>query len=121
MSTAAAHNGERNVKIRMLYFDGLTLSEIADSIGVSRNIVAGVLHRTGAAMRGGSRAPFEDLTGQTFGKWHVISRAPNRYKGGQTFFTCRCDCGCVKDVRSNYLKTGRSQSCGHPDPAPSKT
>lgn len=51
-----------------------------------------------------------DLTGQKFGRWTVIKRAPNR--GNRTFWTCQCQCGNIKDVASIVLRKGESQSCG---------
>lgn len=51
-----------------------------------------------------------DLTGQRFGRWTVIERAPNH--GNRTFWHCRCDCGNEKDVPSNALRYGESKSCG---------
>ena len=53
---------------------------------------------------------FEDLTGKKFGRWTVLSRAPNR--GTRTAWTCKCECGTVKDILSCHLKSGRSKSCG---------
>lgn len=53
---------------------------------------------------------FEDLTGKTFGRWTVLSRAPNR--GTRTAWTCKCECGVVRDVLSCHLKSGKSKSCG---------
>ncbi|MBR1453449.1 MAG: hypothetical protein IJ593_02225 [Lachnospiraceae bacterium] len=48
----------------------------------------------------------KDLTGQRFGEWLVISRAPN-YK-----YTCKCSCGTVRDVFESNLLNGTSKSCG---------
>ena len=53
---------------------------------------------------------FEDLTGKTFGRWTVLSRAPNR--GTRTAWTCKCQCGAIKDVLGCHLKSGKSKSCG---------
>lgn len=53
---------------------------------------------------------FIDLTGQRFGRWTVL-----RYAGshnGAAFWECRCDCGKVKNVRSDHLRYGKSTSCG---------
>ena len=53
---------------------------------------------------------FEDLTGQTFGRWTVLSRAPNR--GTRAAWTCKCQCGTIRDVLGCHLKSGKSKSCG---------
>lgn len=51
-----------------------------------------------------------DLTGQTFGRWTVLSVAdhPKRKK----YFLCRCQCGAERAVRIDGLTSGKNQSCG---------
>lgn len=51
-----------------------------------------------------------DLTGRRYGRWLVLKRAPNR--NGRVFWTCKCDCGTIKDVPGGALRQGQSQSCG---------
>ena len=53
---------------------------------------------------------FIDLTGQRFGKLTVIERAESI--GRCTMWLCKCDCGNTKPVRSTYLKSGKTKSCG---------
>lgn len=56
-----------------------------------------------------------DLTGQTFNKWTVIKRSESKQtpKGQfKTYWNCICECGQVKDVYMDSLKSGKSQSCG---------
>ena len=53
---------------------------------------------------------FIDRTGQKFGRWTVISRAPN--KGKKVMWNCKCDCGTEKIVCGSSLQEGRSTSCG---------
>lgn len=54
-----------------------------------------------------------DLTGKKFGEWTVLSK-DKRFIGvsGGTRWQCKCDCGAERSVRSYYLRTGRSKSCG---------
>ena len=53
-----------------------------------------------------------DLTGQTFGYWKVISRAPNDSRG-RTKWNCICTaCGAEKEVSGSHLRGGRSTNCG---------
>ena len=53
-----------------------------------------------------------DITGQDFGYWHVIERAPNR-AGGRAYWKCKCTaCGTEKEVASSHLRSGRSTNCG---------
>ncbi len=51
-----------------------------------------------------------DITGQRFGAWTVIGRAPNRYR--QTTWLCRCDCGVERGVVSVTLRNKQTASCG---------
>jgi hypothetical protein len=45
--------------------------------------------------------------GERYGKWVVVSGgSDSRHR------TCRCDCGTVKEVRTDHLIDGRSRSCG---------
>ena len=48
----------------------------------------------------------KDLKNQRFGKLLVIE-----YNGNGKWL-CLCDCGNKTIVRSDYLKTGHTQSCG---------
>ena len=58
---------------------------------------------------------FIDLTGAKIGRWKVQHRAPSIIeKSGnrRTMWNCVCRCGYRMEVRSEYLTTGRSLSCG---------
>jgi hypothetical protein len=50
-----------------------------------------------------------DLTGQRFGAWTVLSRAPNL--GRYVAFNCRCDCGNERVVRGYFLRRGWTTRC----------
>lgn len=56
---------------------------------------------------------FEDLTGETFGRLTVISRAPNNKHGG-AMWNCKCSCKdeTIITVSTCNLKSGHTQSCG---------
>lgn len=54
---------------------------------------------------------FQDITGQVFGRWTVISFQERRNKS-RYLWVCRCACGNVKAVAANDLKNGMSKSCG---------
>lgn len=56
------------------------------------------------------KANFKDLTGQRFGKLTVIKQGP--YYNKQIQWICKCDCGNLTTVRSNYLLSGHTTSCG---------
>jgi len=45
--------------------------------------------------------------GNKYGKLIVIQPSTkNRY------YICKCDCGIIKEIRSDHLYSGRTQSCG---------
>lgn len=56
------------------------------------------------------RRPLIDLTGQTFGKLTVLSRAENFH--GSTMWNCRCECGTERAIRSWALIHGETRTCG---------
>lgn len=52
---------------------------------------------------------YEDLTGMTFGKLHVLYREG---KGQSAKWVCNCDCGNIAKVTTGNLKHGNVRSCG---------
>lgn len=56
------------------------------------------------------KKPIKDLTGQRFGHWTVIEL--DRNKNNFIYWICQCDCGNIKSVRGNNLKSGDSTNCG---------
>lgn len=53
-----------------------------------------------------------DLTGQRFGSLKVIKWHPRKTKGcHNSQWLCRCDCGNFLIVRSDNLRSGRSNRC----------
>ena len=52
----------------------------------------------------------KDLTGRTFGKWRVLSRA-HVSANGQIYWNCACECGTRRPVNGGSLKKGDSASC----------
>lgn len=53
-----------------------------------------------------------DLTNKRFGRWTVLYQTNKRTKNRCILWHCRCDCGNEKDVDTDTLKKGESQSCG---------
>lgn len=51
-----------------------------------------------------------DLTGKKFGKLTVLKRSHN--KNNQVHWLCQCECGTIKEVSSQNLRTGHTTSCG---------
>lgn len=58
-----------------------------------------------------TRNRLQDLSGQRFGCWTVLSIADERVSN-EIMWTCVCDCGTVKTVSGHSLKRGNSTSCG---------
>ena len=54
----------------------------------------------------------ENLIGQKFNRWTVIGTAPPRYKNHTAFWLCQCECGTIREVKQQDLKSGHSKSCG---------
>lgn len=53
---------------------------------------------------------YEDLTGKKFGKLTAIAYDGKR--GRKAYWVCQCECGKLKEVRADSLKSGKIQSCG---------
>ena len=53
----------------------------------------------------------DDLSGQKFGRLSVVSKTEKR-SSGSVVWLCHCDCGKMKEVRQNRLKSGTTKSCG---------
>lgn len=54
----------------------------------------------------------KELTGQRFGLLKVLHLDQGRCKPGYVYWSCSCDCGNAKSVRSCALLSGDTQSCG---------
>lgn len=52
-----------------------------------------------------------DLTGQRYGRFVVICRAPDDMNGNRRWL-CKCDCGAEKIVGGRHLTSGAIKSCG---------
>ena len=64
-----------------------------------------------------NRASAIDITGQKFGLWLAVQRAPDTRRPA---WLCRCDCGTERIVQSGNLRSGRSTGCGCMVPARSR-
>lgn len=55
-----------------------------------------------------------DLTGKKFGKYTVLYRDNTKPKGKtcKVYWICQCECGNIKSVRGDHLKSGAILSCG---------
>jgi len=53
---------------------------------------------------------FIDITGQKYNRLTVVNRVANH--GDKTTWLCKCDCGNFCSVYGQYLKSGKTKSCG---------
>lgn len=54
----------------------------------------------------------KNLAGMKYNRLTPIFPDINKSHGNITYWVCKCDCGAVKSVRSDHLKSGRIKSCG---------
>lgn len=59
-----------------------------------------------------TKADTTSLLGKQLGSWTVLSHNADDKRAQATFYWCRCSCGKVVSVRAEYLKSGKSKSCG---------
>ena len=77
------------------------------SCGTVRNL-KGTYLRTGQSQSCGCISnKFQDISGQLFNDWEVLSFA------GDYKWNCRCSCGNIRVVTKSDLVNGRSTNCGH--------
>lgn len=54
----------------------------------------------------------KDITGQTFGMLTVLHRTNRKTSSGVYYWLCQCDCGTIKEIDGESLRTGSTISCG---------
>ena len=59
-----------------------------------------------------TRNQFIDETGNIYGRWTVIRRAPKTARGHSARWLCRCVCGNERQIVGGVLRRGGSKSCG---------
>ena len=55
---------------------------------------------------------FIDMTGMRFGKLEVLGLSERKGNRNEKYWTCKCDCGNIKDVIGTSLRGGNTRSCG---------
>ena len=103
-------SGRSDVKYRCLCDCGKEVIVRGSSLRTGHTASCGCSRRTSLL-----NVNLEDLTGQKFGRWTVLHRAPSCVdKRGHvvTMWYCRCDCGTERVIRAQSLKAGTTKSCG---------
>ncbi len=67
-----------------------------------------------SSIRGKNGKHSTSLIGKRFGRWTVVGLGsrPIENPSGYFWWTCKCDCGTVRDVCGATLRAGKSLSCG---------
>ena len=47
--------------------------------------------------------------GDKINRWTILEKIS---KSGRVYYECQCECGTIKKVRADHLKSGNSKSCG---------
>ena len=68
--------------------------------------------RSSQVARDRARDSAKDLVGTRVGRWAVETLAETSVTPGKDKYTCRCDCGTVRELDRKTLQGGQSQSCG---------
>lgn len=50
--------------------------------------------------------------GDKFNKLTIIDESPRRAANGGKYWVCQCECGNIKEIRGDHLKSGHTKSCG---------
>jgi len=89
----------------------LCLCDCGNTVTVGRGILLeGKQKSCGCWRREKSSQKRIDISGQTFGRLHVIEFSESRK--GRAFWLCRCDCGNEKVIEGKAMRQGITVSCG---------
>lgn len=50
--------------------------------------------------------------GDKFGSWTVISESDKTDSSHNKYYTCKCECGTIREIVRNKLTSGHTKSCG---------
>lgn len=113
----APRPAEKCALVDELLLGGMSVMQAAARARVDRRYARDRRDALGIAVNVGG-CPIIDLTGQTFGRLEVISRAEcpkvhlsERYRTAQ-WWACRCSCGAEKVASGKLLLEGTTTSCG---------
>ena len=54
----------------------------------------------------------QEMIGQRFGRLIVIKKSENKSKDRRLLWTCKCECGTIRDFSGKLLRLGKTKSCG---------
>lgn len=61
---------------------------------------------------GGSMSEKKNMDNFKVGRLVVLHESHKRGTKGEVYYTCKCNCGNITEVRGSSLRNGRTQSCG---------
>lgn len=104
---------ERNAEIIRLHtVEKLSFGQIAQRLGITRSVVAGVLDRANVKNARDYPQPSVSI-GRRFGRLEALYPTKERYRSsGSIVWRCLCDCGEYCKVPSHSLLSGVTRSCG---------
>lgn len=100
-------NKLNSVKNKQGYIKELIRKDIGTYVEKTEKKTTSAISSSICAVRG---KPLIDLTGKQFGKWTVLRRDES-VRQGAVYWTCKCECGNIRDVTSQALRNGSSQGC----------
>lgn len=83
----------------------------ADREVVFSNLVRGNTKTCGDRKKHPLPVPYNDLTNKRFGRLIALEKTEQRVDH-KLKWKCQCDCGNIVYIRSTYLTSGHTQSCG---------
>lgn len=94
-----------------------TIVQLAKEFNCSKTTIERRLKENNITLK--PKFPYQDLTGNTYGKLTVLRVNQERYNNDllttnkpHRYWTCLCECGRIIDVESSHLKNGHTTSCG---------
>lgn len=99
-------NISKSTLIKLYIKENKSLTQIAKLFNSNRETVRGLLKKYNIKSK---KRYIKDFTNQRFGKLLVLKLFN---KKGSSVWTCKCDCGIIKNIRGNSLQSGYTKSCG---------
>lgn len=103
----------RSVKNKQGYVKALIRKDIESGVGLYAEPSVELAHNIQSQPlnnRLEKKTKLIALDGEVFGRWTVLHRAPSS-KSGTVYWTCKCECGEIRNIASQSLRSGASRGC----------